>query len=128
MSAVIDRTPWREAGSSDPLSAATPQMPHISADLFVDAPIAVDHAIEGKRFQHPRARRGPQPLTATGVTGERDDRPAPSAAASRAGTSIPQLASTISGVPPTAVAITGSPADMPSRIVSEIPSLTELLT
>ena len=51
-----------------------------------------------------------------------------SAAGSRDGTSSPQLASTISGVPPTAVAITGSPADMPSRIVSDIPSLTELLT
>ena len=34
--------------------------------------------------------------------------------------------STISGVPPTRVATTGSPAAMASRIVSEIPSLIEL--
>ena len=51
----------------------------------------------------------------------------PSASASRAGTSRPQVASTISGVPPTRVATTGKPAAIASRMVSEIPSLIELL-
>ena len=44
-----------------------------------------------------------------------------------AGTRRAVLSSRISGVPPTRVATTGSAAAMPSRMVSEIPSLIELL-
>jgi hypothetical protein len=93
----------------------------------VQTRVLADHPIDRERsFEAPPRVRAEGRATAR-VLRQRHIAAA-SFSGARAGTSVPPapLRST-SGVPPTAVATTGRPAAIASRIVIETPSLMELL-